>query len=140
MNFHILHTVLSTFFMVMTRRICLTIRSFLNWQSFPLFPLSSWFVQGWYCKEKLDGGHSWGLQCTLLPSMTTNVLVDLSDGNLKPITTWSWSFLHSSANLSCVEMSLDSFHVFLCCEWSFRHRVEMCSDFLSCSYCTYVIV
>ena len=28
--------------------------------SFPLFSLSQCFIQGWYCKEKLDAGHSKG--------------------------------------------------------------------------------
>ena len=34
---HILHTVLYTFPKVLTRRICLTIKSFFSWWSFPLF-------------------------------------------------------------------------------------------------------
>ena len=33
---HILHTVLYTFHKVLTRRICLTIKSFFSWWSFPL--------------------------------------------------------------------------------------------------------
>ena len=36
---HILHTVLCTFPKVLTRRICLTIKSFFSWWSFPLFSL-----------------------------------------------------------------------------------------------------
>ena len=35
---HILHTVLKSFPKVLMRRICLTIRSFFGWRSFPLFP------------------------------------------------------------------------------------------------------
>ena len=35
---HILHTVLKSFPKVLMRRICLTIRSFFGWPSFPLFP------------------------------------------------------------------------------------------------------
>ena len=35
---HILHTVLYTFLKVLTRRICLTIKSLLSWWSCPLFP------------------------------------------------------------------------------------------------------
>ena len=35
---HILHTVLKSFPKVVMRRICLTIRSFFGWRSFPLFP------------------------------------------------------------------------------------------------------
>ena len=34
---YILHTVLYTFPKVLTRRICLTIKSFISWGSFPLF-------------------------------------------------------------------------------------------------------
>ena len=36
-SMHILHTVLYTFPKVLTRRICLTIKSFISWWSFPLF-------------------------------------------------------------------------------------------------------
>ena len=36
-SMHILHTVLYTFLKVLTRRICLTIKSFFSWWSFPLF-------------------------------------------------------------------------------------------------------
>ena len=36
-SMHILHTVLYIFPKVLTRRICLTIKSFSGWQSFPLF-------------------------------------------------------------------------------------------------------
>ena len=34
---HIFHTVFSTFPYMLTRKICLTIKSFSNWESFPLF-------------------------------------------------------------------------------------------------------
>ena len=36
-SIHFLHTVLYTFPMVLTKRICLTIKSFFSWWSFPLF-------------------------------------------------------------------------------------------------------
>ena len=36
-SMHILHTFLRKFIMVLTRRICLTIKSFFSWWSFPLF-------------------------------------------------------------------------------------------------------
>ena len=36
-SLHILHTVLYTFPKVLTRRICLTIKSFFSWRSFNLF-------------------------------------------------------------------------------------------------------
>ena len=39
-SIHILHTVLYTFNKVLTRRICLTIKSFFSWWSFSLF---SWY-------------------------------------------------------------------------------------------------
>ena len=42
-NMHILHTVLYTFPKVLTRRICLTIKSFFSWWSFPLFLWPKWF-------------------------------------------------------------------------------------------------
>ena len=56
-SIHILHTVLYTFPWVLTRRICLTIRSFFRWWSFPVFLCPSCAIRGWYCKEKLDAGH-----------------------------------------------------------------------------------
>ena len=36
-NMHILHTVLYTFPKTLTRRVCITIKSFFSWWSFPLF-------------------------------------------------------------------------------------------------------
>ena len=45
--------------MELTRRICLTIRSFLNYRSFPLFSWPLHLTQGWYCKEKLEASHSY---------------------------------------------------------------------------------
>ena len=68
---HILHTVLHTFHTVLTRRILLTIKSFLCWKSFPLFLWLVCLIQGWYCERKLDSGHSkrskgsWG-HCRIL--------------------------------------------------------------------------
>ena len=59
---HILHSVLLTFPMILTRRICLTIRSFLNKQSYVLFSWPILFIQGWYCKEKLEASHSLALK------------------------------------------------------------------------------
>ena len=57
-SMHILYTVLYTFLSILTRRICLTIKSFIGWWSFPLFSWPQCAIQGWYCKEKLDAGHS----------------------------------------------------------------------------------
>ena len=59
---HILHTVLYTFPKVLTRRICLLIRSFFCWASFSSFSWPQYMVQGLYCKEKLDASHSKGLK------------------------------------------------------------------------------
>ena len=57
---HILRTVFYTFPNVLIRRICFTIKSSLSWWSFPLFLWPSCVIQGWYCKEKFDCGHSQG--------------------------------------------------------------------------------
>ena len=55
-SMHILHTVLDTFPEVLTRRICLKIKSFISWWSFPWFSWPRCVIQGWYCKEKLKAG------------------------------------------------------------------------------------
>ena len=55
-------TVLFTFLEVLTRRICLTIKSFFSWISFRLFSWPQCLIQGLYCKEKLDASHSWGVR------------------------------------------------------------------------------
>ena len=60
-SIHILHTVLYTFPKVLKRRICLLIKSFFHWWSFPLFSWPQCAIQGWYCGEKLDADHSKGL-------------------------------------------------------------------------------
>ena len=57
-SMYILHTVLYTFPKVLTRRIWLTIRSFLGWWSFHLFLWIYCLIQGLYCEEKLDANHS----------------------------------------------------------------------------------
>ena len=57
----ILCTVFYTFPRVLTRKICLTIKSFFIWGLFLYsHDLNVWFM-GWYCKEKLDAGHPFGL-------------------------------------------------------------------------------
>ena len=53
-SIQILLNVLSTFPKVLTGRMCLTIGSFLNWWSFPLFSWPLHLIQGWCCKEKLE--------------------------------------------------------------------------------------
>ena len=57
-SMHILHTVLYTFPKVLTRRICLLIKSFFHWWPFPLL---SWPQCAMHCGEKLDADHSKGL-------------------------------------------------------------------------------
>ena len=54
--------ILCTFTEELTRRICLTIKSFFGWWSFPLFSWHRCVIQWWYCKEELDAYHSWGLK------------------------------------------------------------------------------
>ena len=50
---HILPTVLYSFPKVLTRRICLTIKSFLSWWSFPSISWPQCVIQWWYCTENL---------------------------------------------------------------------------------------
>ena len=61
---HIFHTVLYTFSMILTRRICLTIRSFLKWSSFLIFGWTLHLIQGGCCprKEKVEARHFCGLK------------------------------------------------------------------------------
>ena len=53
-SIHILHTVLSAFWEVLTRRICFTVKSFFCRWPFSLFSWPQCEIQRWYCKEKLD--------------------------------------------------------------------------------------
>ena len=57
-SMHILHTVLYTFAKELTRRICLSIKSFFSWWSFTLFSCTYFLIQGWYCMEKLAATYS----------------------------------------------------------------------------------
>ena len=61
-SMHILHTVLYKFPKVLTRRICIKIKSFLSWWLFALFLWPGCSIQGWFVKEKLDSNHSQGLK------------------------------------------------------------------------------
>ena len=61
-SMHILHTVSYTILKVLTRRICFIIQNFSSWWSFPLFSWPESVIWGWYCKEKLDAGHSKGVK------------------------------------------------------------------------------
>ena len=56
-SMHILHTVSYTFPKVLTRRICLTIKNFYCWWSFPLISWPKCVIYGLYSKEKLDSSH-----------------------------------------------------------------------------------
>ena len=53
-SMHILQTVFYTFRQVLTRRICLMIKSFFRWWSFSLFSWLNSLILGWCCKERLD--------------------------------------------------------------------------------------
>ena len=59
-SMHILHTVLYTSKMLLTRRICLIIKNFFSWRSFSLFFWPWCVIRGLHCKENLDARHSWG--------------------------------------------------------------------------------
>ena len=49
-----LRTKISAFYIILKRRICLKIRSFLNCWSFPIFSWPLHLIKGWYCEEKLE--------------------------------------------------------------------------------------
>ena len=73
---HILHTALYTFPKVLTRRICLPIKSFFRLWPFHLFSWPYRVIQGWYWKEKFHANHSkgWkGLYCKQIDSMLPRV-------------------------------------------------------------------
>ena len=55
---HILHTVLCTHPTVLTKRICLTIKSFSGWSSFPLFLRPYDVIEGGFYRENLVASHS----------------------------------------------------------------------------------
>ena len=59
-SIHILHTVLYTFPYVLARRICLIIKRFFSWLSFPSFSWPQWLIQGWHWKKKVDASHTQG--------------------------------------------------------------------------------
>ena len=65
---HILHTVSYTFPRVLTRRTCWSIKGIFSWWSFPLLSWPYCVMQGLYCWEKLDAGHSQGLEVHERPS------------------------------------------------------------------------
>ena len=71
MSINILHTNLFTFPVVLRKITWLTIRSW-KWQSFPLFLWPTYFIQGWYYKEKLEDSHSEGFKGWLAWFFTKN--------------------------------------------------------------------
>ena len=71
---HILCSALCTFPMVLKRRICVTIRTSLNWWSSSLFSWPLHLIQGWYCKEKLEAS-----QFSVLRSWATHFTLTVSD-------------------------------------------------------------
>ena len=77
-SMHILHTVLSIFSKVLTRRICLTIKSLYNKWSSHLFLSHLWVIQGWY----YDASHSSGLYKLNIYYITFFQLVSLWDDSL----------------------------------------------------------
>ena len=50
---HILHTVLCTYLTVLTKRICLTIKNFSGWWSFPVFLWPYCVIEGRFHRENL---------------------------------------------------------------------------------------
>ena len=67
--------------MKLVRRICLSIKTFHLWWSFPLFSWLECFIKQLYCKEKSDVGHYWGLNgwpkedITIFPSYLAPISV-----------------------------------------------------------------
>ena len=63
-SMHTVYIVLYTFLKLLTRRLCLTVKSFFSWWSFPLFCDSypSCVIQGWYHKEEVDSSHFEGVK------------------------------------------------------------------------------
>lgn len=58
----ILLIVLHIFLVVLKGRTCLKRTIVFLWWSFPIFSQPECVVKQWFCKEKLDAGHYWGLQ------------------------------------------------------------------------------
>ena len=80
-----------------TWRICLTIKSFFNQWSAPLFSWPSCLIQVWYGREKLDACHSWDKRVKLESSMV--IIGHLCAGSHKqcntsskacPLPAWEW--------------------------------------------------
>ena len=78
---HILHTVLCTYPTVLTKRICLTIKNFSGWWSFPVFLWPYCVIEGRFHRENLVASLysrdcNYGSKCfTVITSATTIVNV-----------------------------------------------------------------
>ena len=92
--------------MILTRRICLTIRNFLNWWSFPLFLWPLHLIHGWYCEEKLEANHSQGLKGLKGRHITIVVKIFRVTTNLMLSTLKDILAPGSSNNDFCVYFSL----------------------------------
>ena len=110
---HFLHTLIYTSPKVLTKRICLTIRSFLSWWSFPIFLRSKCLIQGWHCKEKIEVCHSQGVKGLIFKSILWLLhLIKSSGPDVILITQhWCWSIMPCSRQ--CNKKSQHSF--LLCC-------------------------
>ena len=61
-SMHIPQSVPYIFPMVLTRRICFTIRSFFRWWSFLVILWPSRVIQGWYCGVEVRRQSAWGIK------------------------------------------------------------------------------
>ena len=109
----ILHTVLCTFPKALPWRICLTIKGFFRWWLNPLFLWPSCVIQGWYCKEKLDASHSFGVKrlsdLPCFPSSTEKAHLIYNYMLFPKGETFSE---HVSAKSYSLFTNISSFHIF----------------------------
>ena len=103
---HILHTVLYTFPKVLTRRICLTIKNYFIWWSFPLFlQLYVWFRDDMLCWEI----RQWSLsrvkglkqQLQMLSTLKENEKMSF---HVHDLQTFLFSFLLPAALTTCLAL------------------------------------
>ena len=113
---HILHTVLHTLPEVLTRRICVTIKSFFGWWSLPLFSWPQSVIQHCYCKEKLVFSHTQGLKDYQLDQITNGsqlhagvtFFLSVTDQTIsKSAAQWNIIF---KPNPSCCKWGLSILH------------------------------
>ena len=93
-SIHILHTVFSTFWKVLTRRICLTVKSFFCCWPFSLFSWPQYVIYRWYCKEKLDASQS-------LEGKRLILILLGGEGS------WEWSFFQQRTKLQTSTLSYE---------------------------------